>query len=131
MRTPTLVALFAFAVACGKTSTQVRSGEAWADARPADYSASKDEVVRACESFLNARNFRVEYNADKSYLTCFKKADDLGEQSIEMHIKIEPSQAAGMTRVTAISGRSSGVVWKGRYTHERLHKHLNAAFSGR
>lgn len=131
MRFLTLALLLASVAACGKTASQVRSGEAWSDARPADYKASYQEVIAACEQFLDDREFRIEYNDDRSYLKCHRKGDSLGEQSIELHIKIEAAPAVGFTRVTAISGRSSGVVWKGRHMDERLHKHLAAAFRDR
>ncbi|MHC4137579.1 MAG: hypothetical protein ACYS0K_21750 [Planctomycetota bacterium] len=93
--------------ACGPTTKEVRSGEALKDARPADYKATKEEVLKLVDSFLTDRDFKVEYNADKSM------------------------PAEGLTRVTAASGRSLGAVSRNRQMAERLQDNLRANFKDR
>jgi len=110
--------------ACGTTTSQVKSGKAWKDARPSDYPATHEQVVASISNFCQYRDFQMSWNDDQSYLEAYRRADKLGEQSVELHVRIEAAPVAGMTRVTAISGRSSGLVWKGRFMHERLQNHL-------
>ena len=117
--------------ACSTTTGDVQSGEAWANARPSDYPASHDEVVASITSFCSARDFQMAWDADQALVKAYRRGDDIGEQSIELHVRVEPAPAAGYTRVTAISGRSAGIQWKGRYVHERLHKQLRADFPPR
>ena len=117
--------------ACGPTTKEVRSGEALEKARPADYRATKEEVLRLVDSFLTDRHFKVEYNADKSLIKAYRKGDDALEQNIEVHVKIEPGPAEGLTRVTAASGRSLGAVSRNRQMAERLQENLRANFKGR
>ena len=117
--------------ACGPTTKEVRSGEAMEDARPADYKATKEEVLQLVHSFLTERNFKLEYNADKSYIKAYRKGDDALEQNIEVHVKIEPGPAEGLTRVTAASGRSLGAVSRNRQMAERLQDNLRGNFADR
>lgn len=114
--------------ACGTTTGQVQSGEAWGKARPSDYEARHDEVVTAVTDFCAKRNFQMSWNSDQTMLQAYRKGDDIGEQSIEMHVRLEKAPAEGYIRVTAISGRSAGIQWKGRLVHERLHKQLRVDF---
>jgi hypothetical protein len=125
-----LLAALAFA-ACGPTTKEVRSGEALDEARPADYKASKEEVLKLVESFLTDRDFQIEYNADKTLIKAYRKGDDPLEQNIEMRVKIEPGPAEGLTRVRAASGRSLGAVTRERQMAERLQDNLRANFKGR
>ncbi len=121
-----MAALFA---ACGSTTTDVRSGRAWDNARPADYRAPREDVIREVESYLTTTGYRIEYvEADKSFMKAYRAGTGVTEQNIEVHVKIAPGTAEGTTRVTAISGRSMGVEWAGRHIHDRLHEHLRAAF---
>jgi hypothetical protein len=117
--------------ACGPTTKEVRSGEALEDARPADYKATKEEVLKLVDSFLTDRDFKVEYNADKSFIKAYRKGDDALEQNIEVHVKIEPGPAEGLTRVTAASGRSLGAVSRNRQMAERLQDNLRGNFKDR
>ncbi|MHC4162199.1 MAG: hypothetical protein ACYTDU_04510 [Planctomycetota bacterium] len=117
--------------ACGPTTKEVRSGEALKDARPADYKATKEEVLKLVDSFLTDRDFKVEYNADKSMIKAYRKGDDALEQNIEMAVKVEPGPAEGLTRVTAASGRSLGAVSRNRQMAERLQDNLRANFKDR
>jgi len=124
-----LVLLFALGgLAACTTAKEVRSGAAWRKARPSDYEASAEDVLREVEVFLAERNFLIEYGEDKSYVKAYRPGDDPIEQNVEMHVRIEPGPGAGLTRVTAVSGRSLGIEWAGRRMHERLHNHLRAAF---
>lgn len=118
-------------VACGPTTKEVRSGEALKKARPSDYRASKEEVLALVTSFLTDRNFQIEFNADKTLIKAYRKGDDALEQNIEVHVRIEPGPAEGLTRVTAASGRSLGAVSRERQMAERLQDNLRANFKGR
>ncbi len=123
------VALAALLAACGSTTTDVRSGRAWDNARPADYRASREDVIREVESYLATTGYRIEYaEADKSFLKAYRAGTSVTEQNIEVHVRIAAGTAEGTTRVTAISGRSMGVEWAGRHVHDRLHEHLRATF---
>jgi len=126
-----LAALALALAACGPTTKEVRSGEALENARPADYKATKAEVLRLVEGFLNDRSFKIEYNADKSLIKAYRKGDDALEQNIEMRVRIEPGPAEGLTRVTAASGRSLGAVSRSRQMAERLQDNLQQNFKDR
>ena len=119
----TIFLCFALLAACTTTKT-VRSGRGWKHAKPADYKATKEQVLQEVDNFLRARNYRITYNAEKTYVQAYYRGDNPVEQNIEVHVKIDDGPTDGLTRVTAISGRSLGIEWKGREVHERLYRHL-------
>lgn len=125
MRIATVLLL---ALAACTTTKTVRSGRGWADAKPADFKATKADVLREVEGFMKARDYNITYNPDKSYVKGYYRGDNPVEQNIELHVKIADGPSDGLTRVTAISGRSLGIEWKGREVHERLYTHLRRVF---
>lgn len=128
MKIVCLLGAAAMLAAC-TTTKDVRSGRAWEDAKPADYSATKEQVVAEVSKFMSGRGYHMKWADDQSFVRGYKRGDSPVDQNIELHVKIESSPVAGMTRVTAISGRSLGVEWKGREVHERLHAVLRDAFA--
>ncbi|MHC4819042.1 MAG: hypothetical protein ACYTF8_13405, partial [Planctomycetota bacterium] len=66
-----------------------------------------------------------------SFIKAYRKGDDALEQNIEVHVKIEPGPAEGLTRVTAASGRSLGAVSRNRQMAERLQDNLRGNFKDR
>ena len=121
----------ALLVGCSSTTKDVRSGRAWEGARPADYKATADEVLREVEKFLSERDYQIRYEDGKTLVKAYKSGDDPLEQNIEVHVRIDARPEQGITRVTAISGRSIGVEWQGRRVHDRLQTRLREVFGGR
>ncbi len=119
------------AAACSSTTDDVRSGRAWEEAQPADYRATHDEVADAVLKFMTERDFTNTVNADRSFIKAYRKGTGAVEQNQNIQVRIEPGTAAGMTRVTAIAGRSLGLAGDKRSMDTRLHNYLRSLFGNR
>jgi len=121
----------ALLAACGSTTKDVRSGRAWDDAKPSDYRATRDEIADAVVKFVTDRDFTYTVNEDRSFIKAYRKGTGPTEQNQNIQVRVEPGSAAGMTRVTAVAGRSLGIVSDRRSMVTRLHNYLRSTYGNR
>ena len=73
----------------------------------------------------------AEELAQDVFIKAYRKGTAVGEQNQNIQAKIEPGAAAGMTRVTAIAGRSLGIAGDKRSMVTRLHNYLRSLYGNR
>jgi hypothetical protein len=127
---PGVVAVALVAACSASSRDRLRSGEAWAEAAPIVYPGDPGALRTQLLKLLGLWEFRYGPDAgDPGVLNIYDRDEPVAPENLVARVRIEPGEAPGTTKVTAIGARARGFGWDYRYrVDEHIHKQLARFF---